>query len=189
MTDTTAAPALKNPSRRRLLKIGVASAAVLALGLTLARPKSQGIAAGFTRLRAGDLDLFRALIPALLGGNFPADAAAREPLMAEMLLRIDGAVNLLQPAIRKATLDLFDFIQLAPAHGLSGGYWGSWEKATREDATAVMQSWSTSPVDVLRASYNALRGLVIGTWYGMPQSWGATGYPGPPAFLSAGSAA
>lgn len=189
MNDTAAAPALQNPSRRRLLKIGVASAAVLALGLTLARPKSQAVAAGFTRLRGQDLDLFRALIPALIGSNFPADPAAREPLMAELLLRIDGAVNLLQPALRKATLDLLDFVQLAPVHGLSGGFWGDWKNASVEDATAVMQSWSESRVDVLRASYNALRGLVIGTWYGMPQSWGATGYPGPPAFLSAGSAA
>lgn len=189
MTDTAAAPALQNPSRRRLLKIGLAGAAVLALGLTLARPKSQAIAAGYSRLRAGDLELFRALIPALIGSNFPADAAARAPLMAELLLRIDGAVNLLQPALRQATLDLLDFVQLAPVHGLSGGYWGSWEEASVEDATAVMHSWSTSSVDLLRASYNALRGLVIGNWYGMPQSWAATGYPGPPAFLSTGSAA
>lgn len=189
MNDTAAAPALQNPSRRRLLKLGVAGAAVLALGLTLARPKAQAVAAGFTQLRGADLDLFRALIPALLGDTFPVDAAAREPLMQEMLLRIDGAVALLQPALRKATLDLFDFVQLAPVHGLSGGYWGSWDKASVADATAVMQSWSTSSVDVLRASFDALRGLVIGTWYAMPQSWPATGYPGPPAFLTAGSAA
>lgn len=189
MPDSTAAPALQNPSRRRLLKIGVAGAAILALGLTLARPKSQTVVAGFTQLRAGDLELFRALIPALVGSTLPVEPAAREAVIAEMLVRIDGAVALLQPALRKATLDLFDFVQLAPVHGLSGGFWGSWQNASVEDTTAVMQSWSESRVDILRASFEALRGLVIGTWYGMPQSWGAVGYPGPPAFLSAGSAA
>lgn len=175
---------LKNPARRRLLKFGLAGAVVLAVVPLLVRREDRKLAAGFLQLREADVDLWRALIPALLAGSLPADAAAREPLVVEILHRIDGAIALLKPSLRKATIEMLDFVEMAPARGLSGGFWGDWREASVEDATRVLDSWSGSRLELLRACYRSLHDLVMGSWYAMPQSWAAVGYPGPPVLPS-----
>jgi hypothetical protein len=179
MSDAPAERAPANPSRRRLLKIGIAGAVVLAAVPLFVRDEKT-LAKGFQQLRDADVDLWRALIPAMLGGVLPADAAAREPLVAEILYRIDGAIALLRPALRKATFDMLDFVETKAPRVLSGGYWGAWHGASVEDAAGVLESWSTSKFDLLRVCYRSLHDLVMGSWYAMPQSWAAVGYPGPP---------
>lgn len=178
--DDSAQSGLKDPGRRTLLKFGVAGAVVLAMVPLFVRRGQKPVAKGYQNLRQADLDLWRALTPAMLLGSLPADPAVREPLMAEILLRIDGAISLLRAPLRKATMDMLDFVEMAPAHGLSGGFWGDWREASLDDATRVLESWSTSRLTMLRACYRSLHDFVMGSWYAMPQSWGVVGYPGPP---------
>jgi hypothetical protein len=187
MTDTPAAAELKSPARRHLLKVGIAGAVVLAVLPLFVHRDGKPVAKGFQHLRDADVDLWRALIPAMLAGVLPDDPAAREPLVVEMLYRIDGAVALLRPSLRKATVDMLDFVELSASHGLSGGYWGSWHDATVADTTRVLDSWSTSHLAMLRACYRSLHDFVMGSWYAMPQSWAAVGYPGPPQLGGAAS--
>lgn len=171
----------KNPGRRTLLKFGVAGAVVLALVPLVVRRGDKPLAQGFRHLRDADLDLWRALIPALLADALPSDPAARGAAVGEILLRIDGAIDLLRAPLRKATMDMLDFVEMTPPRGLSGGYWGRWRDASVEDATRVLGAWSTSRLAMLRACYRSLHDFVMGAFYAMPQGWAATGYPGPPA--------
>lgn len=178
-------PPPANPARRRLLKYGLASAAIIAVAPFAVRRQPPAVAAGFVHLRERDVAIWRALIPALLADALPEASAQREPLIAEILLRIDGALGLLRPPLRQATLDMLDFVDLAPPRGLSGGYWGRWRDASVAEASAVLESWSTSRLELLRACYRSLHDFVMGAWYAMPQSWSAIGYPGPPAVARA----
>jgi hypothetical protein len=45
---------------------------------------------------------------------------------------------------------------------------------------ARLAAWSGSRVDVFRTGYQAMRRLASACYYGAPESWPATGYPGPP---------
>lgn len=174
------APELKNPARRRWLKFGLAGAAVLAVTPLFLRRGAPPPAPGFHHLREPDLELWRALIPAFLADALPGGVAEREPLVAEILHRIDLGLVLLRPPLRQATFDMLDFLETSAPRGLSGGFWGEWREATVADATAVLESWSTSRLQMLRACYRSLHDFVMGSWYAMPQSWGVVGYPGPP---------
>lgn len=185
--DGTPTPEIRSPARRRLLKFGLAGAVVLAAVPFIVGREAKPRAAGFAHLREPDVELWRAIIPAMLAGVLPADAAAREPLVAEILHRIDAGLELLRPSLRQATFEMLDFVELAPPRGLSGGFWGAWREASVADASTVLESWSTSRLQLLRACYRSLHDFVMGSWYGMPQSWAAVGYPGPPSL--GGSAA
>lgn len=171
---------LKNPARRRWLKFGLAGAVVLAVTPLFLRRAAAPPAPGFHHLREADLDLWRALIPAFLADALPVAVTEREPLVMEILHRIDTGLLLLRPPLRQATFDMLDFLETAPPRGLSGGFWGAWRDASVADATAVLESWSTSRLQILRACYRSLHDFVIGSWYAMPQSWTVVGYPGPP---------
>jgi hypothetical protein len=176
-----------NPGRRRLLKVGLAGAAALALVPLFMSRGDKKLAEGFHHLREPDVDFWRAVIPALLAGVLPEDAGARKPLVDEILHRIDLGMALLRPSLRRQTIEMLDFLQTAPAHGLSGGYWGDWRDATIQDATAVLHSWSTSRTQLMRACYRSVHDFVMGSWYAMPQSWPAIGYPGPPVLGASGA--
>lgn len=178
--DASGTGELKSPARRRLLKYGLAGAVVLAAVPLVVNREGKKRAEGFAHLREPDVELWRAIIPAMLAGTLPADAAARAPLVEEIVRRIDLGIELLRPSLRQATFELLDFVELAPPRGLSGGFWGEWRDATVEDATTVLESWSTSRLQLLRACYRSLHDFVMGSWYAMPQSWAAVGYPGPP---------
>lgn len=170
---------LTNPSRRWLLKATLAGASVLAAAGLPGCGGDKQLAQGLTFLREPDVDYWRATAAAVLNGSLPDDAAAREPLMQEIVARIDGAMGLMRPNVRAAVFELLDFVELSPVHGI-GGYWGAWGAATTEQATGVLQSWSRSRSTTLRGCFSFTRGFITGTWFGMPQSWAATGYPGPP---------
>jgi hypothetical protein len=51
------------------------------------------------------------------------------------------------------------------------------------EVAAFLQGWRTSRLGLLRSAYAALHDLVLGAWYGTPDTWEAIGYPGPPEIL------
>lgn len=178
--DASADRSLRNPSRRRLLQVGVAGAVVLALVPLFTREQKR-VARGFQHLREPDLDLWHALIPALLAGLLPTEAVPRDAVVEKILKRIDGSLALMQPSVRAQVLKLYDFVEMAPARGLTSGFWGDWSAATPDDARRVLESWSKSRLRLLRGSFQALRSFASGGWAGLPEAWAVTGYPGPPS--------
>src|SRR5574341_2366084 len=53
--------------------------------------------------------------------------------------------------------------------------------ASPERQDARLGAWETSRLDVRRTGFRALRRLVFSAYYSSPATWGAIGYPGPPA--------
>ena len=96
---TLTLPHAFNPSRRTLLKVGAAGAAVLTLAACGARgfegfvgklPKPM---AGYQALRTGDAACLSAIIPILLAGALPSDYNQRSNGVKRLQPRIDKCVS------------------------------------------------------------------------------------------------
>ncbi|WP_263143741.1 twin-arginine translocation pathway signal protein [Pseudomonas sp. RIT-PI-AD] len=179
MTATT--PDHAGLSRRGLLKVGLLGGALLGsagLAASLGGCSASGPAPGFRCLRAGDLDLLRALIPVVLAG---AVAAPRMPeAVSGTLASIDRNLDHLSPEMLKLSLQLFDVLVLPLTRGPLTGIWGAWANASAEDLRRFLERWRDSSIGLLKMGHGSLLQLVSMSWYGRPESWAHCGYPGPP---------
>lgn len=163
--------------RRTLLKLGVGAGAVVALagaGVALWRP---GLAKG--HLSASARLVARRVADAVLDGNLPEEAAAREQALDAHLARFDSTVGGLPPAVRAELSDLFALLSAAPGRWAIAGLSSDWASASREDVTAALQAMRRSRMSVRQQVYHALRDLTDAAWFADPSTWAALGYPGP----------
>ena len=169
-------------TRRRFLQVGVASAALLALVRSLDRP-----AAAASAWRAIDDPTARtmsALVPVILAGVLPAQDEARGKAVAAIVAEFDRMVGSLAPAVQEEIGELFSVLHFPPARIALAGLWSAVEDSSAEELRAFLGRWRGSRFDLQRASYRALTQITQAAWYGMPDSWPAIGYPGPPALDS-----
>ncbi|MCG2584426.1 twin-arginine translocation signal domain-containing protein [Massilia sp. TS11] len=170
-------------SRRSFLKLGLAGAAVLAIGggvYRLSRPATP--AAPFV-LDAEAVSILDAIIPAVLAGALPTDAG-RAAALASTRAGVQRAILGLTRDAQQEVRDLFGLLALGPVRRFLAGVPASWPEATPAQVSAFLQSWRTHRIAALRPAYAALHDLIIGAWYGNPASWAAIGYPGPIKELS-----
>lgn len=172
-------------NRRDFLKLsaaGAAAASMLGGSVLLSGCSSPGPAAGFSHLRAEDVSLLRALMPAVLRGSLqPGDDAALDATVASF----DQMLDSLSPQVVAGVRQALDLMELGLARGLATGQWSGWEGASREDAESALLRLRDSGIEVLCAIYAALVRLIVSAWYGMPGPMAETGYPGPPTKVSA----
>lgn len=170
-------------SRRSFLKAGALAALVLAAGggiyrATQAPGPGRFVLDGEARAALG------AIVPAILAGALPLDAAARKSAVAAAVEGVHAAIANLPLAVQQEVQDLFGLLALAPARRLLTGIAGGWTDARESDVAAFLQDWRTHRFALLRTAYAALHDLVLGAWYAQPASWTAIGYPGPLKELS-----
>lgn len=169
--------------RRQLLKFGLLGGAVLATAggiAALSGGFTAAPAAGYRQLRESDLPVLRSLIPVILDGALPRhDSAAA---VDAVLHGLDNSLNHLSPAMLKQSLQLFDLLSMDLTRGPATGIWRSWDRASAEDIRAFLQRWENSRLALLRQGHAALQQAVLLVWYSLPESWGHSGYPGPPRF-------
>lgn len=165
------------PTRRRVLKYGLAGGLVLAgagvLGGLLLRPGQAPPAAGLGFLTARDAGLFDAVSAVLLAGVAPGGTS--------VIAGIDRAIGRLPPATQAELRQLFDLLELAPARLLLTGLWADWPEAGPGPVSAALDGLKGSSLALKRSVYGALHELTMAAWYGAPKSWAAIGYDGPPA--------
>ncbi|MCS7101251.1 MAG: hypothetical protein NZL99_06080 [Burkholderiaceae bacterium] len=159
--------------RRTFLKVTVVGATALALGALVSRLLTPPTPA---RARADAELVLRAVIPALLDGVLPLEAAAAESACRQALQRTLQAIDGLAPATRAELDDLFSLLASRPGRWLAGV---DWDAAGPAEAARFLQRWRTSSFSLFVAAYQALHDLVLGPWYGDPATWDAIGYPGP----------
>lgn len=167
--------------RRSLLKLGLgASLALSTIGLTasLSGCTSERPAAQFTLLRDSDLPLLAALYPVIIGPH-PAFSESADATH-KALIQLDKTLLHTSPFVQKAVLDLLGLLSMPLTRGPLTGIWGDMSKASPEQLDAFLQRWRDSRFDTLRQGYNTLSKLLMMSWYALPQSWAAAGYPGPP---------
>jgi hypothetical protein len=162
--------------RRDFLKVSMAGAAALSTvsaGATLSGCTSSRPASGMKRLRPQDVELLRALTPAVMKGKIaPEDTAAIEQVVASFDTLMDDLSEPVVIGVQQA----FDLLSFGLARGLATGQWSSWSKATLADAESALARLRDSSIGLLNAIYAALIRLIVSAYYLIPENAGATGY-------------
>ena len=166
-------------NRRTFLKVGALAALTLAAGGGVYRythpagPLKRFVLDGEAKAA---LD---AIVPAMLAGALPTDAASRAAAVSATTARVHQAILGLPLGAQKEVQDLFGLLALAPARRALTGVSGPWGGATEVQVGAFLQEWRFHRLGMLQTAYHALHDLIIGAWYADPSSWSAIGYPGP----------
>ncbi len=172
------------PGRRRLLQVGVAGSALLALAACgqrgLAAFSVPKAAEGWLALRQSDQGLINSLLDALLQNALPSEIEARDLAKKQILHAMDAHIAAMIPSMRAELAQLFDLLTFLPTRGLLAGQWLDWRVSSVQDVRAFLDDWRTSSVSLFRAGYKAFHDLSVLNWYALPMSWERIGYV-PPA--------
>lgn len=171
------------PTRRQLIKAGIAGAALLAGARWLDSPRAAP-AKGYAALDARSAAMAAAFIPVVLEGSLPEEPQARARAIGEVVEAFDRAVAGLSPAVQREVEQLFSVLRFAPTRIALTGLWSPVEESTREEIAAFFTRWRFSRFEIQRSGYQALTQLLQAAWYDNPTSWAAIGYPGPPSLAA-----
>jgi hypothetical protein len=162
--------------RRSLLKLGVASAAVLAVaGGTLAMLQP-GLRDG--RLTPAGRAVFTAVSAAILEGSLPT-GEAQQPAMGGLLERIDGLVAGLPAHAQGELSQLLALLHSAAGRRGLAGLDEDWSSAGVRQIQEALQGMRYSRLQLRRQAYQALHDIAGGAYFSEPATWSMLGYPGP----------
>ncbi len=167
-------------TRRQFIKVGLGGAFVLAAARFLEGPLAAP-ANGYRVLDDEAARMLTAVVPAVLAGALPEEAAARARAVRETVEAFDRAVSGLTPSVQEEVAQLFSFLAFAPTRVAFAGLWAPVEESTPEELKTFLARWRSSRFDLQRVSYHALTQLIQASWYGNSASWETIGYPGPPS--------
>ena len=145
----------------------------------LDRPQALA-AASFRFLDERSAAVTAALVPVVLDGALPPEAAARSRAIAETVEAFDRAVAGLSPAVQKEVDELFSILRFAPTRLMLAGLWSPVEESSPQEIADFLTRWRRSRFGIQRAGYQAMTQLIQAAWYGNGASWAAIGYPGAP---------
>lgn len=127
-------------------------------------------------LRPEDLDLLRAMTPAVLRGKIaPDDTAAID----QTLRSFDTLMEDLSAPVVAGVLQAFDVLSFGPTRGLTTGQWAAWSKASLEDAERALTRLRESGIGLLNAIYAAVIRLIISSYYLIPEHAASAGFRPP----------
>ncbi|EMP54942.1 hypothetical protein MSNKSG1_12742 [Marinobacter santoriniensis NKSG1] len=183
--------------RRRFLKTGLGGALFLGTvsvtaGLSGCASAPAGrITAVGTRMDASynfrfltndDIQLFEALLPAIVGPGLPEQPEARRQAIAGTIERIDSGIHQFGPANQAELRQLFDLLNFGLTRVTVARVWSSWPNVTTSEADAFLERWRTSSIGLFNKGYIALTKISNVAFYGYQDFWHLSGYPGPPQY-------
>ena len=168
-------------SRRQLIKRGLAGSALLALGGV-----GLGLQSSVLREPSAPLRTLNALEFSVL--SFAADRIA--PGTAEVAkASVLGVPELVDELFAKMhPVDVADFkkvlntLESAPVGLLLDGRPVPFTAASPESQSATLASWRDSRLILRRTGFKALHKVCTSAYWGMPETYALSGYPGPPNF-------
>lgn len=170
-------------SRRDFLKVGAGFSAALVCASALgvlggcgAPEKSPAKNYGF--LREDDVQLFSALAPAVVLDLAQLAAGERSARLGEVLRKLDSTCSALNTNTRQELRKLLDLLAIAPLRYLLTGV-GAWNEAGPGALQDFLARWRGSRFATLNAGGNVLVKLISMSYYVLPATWPASGYPGP----------
>jgi hypothetical protein len=134
----------------------------------------------FQFLTTGDIELFEALLPAILGSALPEQPNAKRITVAGTIERIDAGIHKFGPANQKELRQLFDLLNFGLTRVTIARVWPSWRNVTTEQADAFLERWRSSSIGLFNNGYMALTKISNVAFYGYQENWNLSGYPGPP---------
>ena len=165
--------------RRTLLKLGLASAAALAVA---------GGAAGWLlqpglqqdgRLSAAGQGVFAAVGRAVLDKSLPVEEGERHKAIAGLLTRIDTLVQALPPHAQSELSQLLAVLASAPGRFALAGLGQPWAQASIADLQLALQDMRLSVLALRQQAYAALHDIATGAYFADAATWPLLGYPGP----------
>jgi hypothetical protein len=163
--------------RRTLLKLGIASAVVLAVAGGAVSMIQPGLVNG--KLSDGAKLVLKRVAQAILAGTLPADAAAQEASLQALLQRADAFIGSLPDTVQAELSQLFSLLPTAAGRLGIVGLSASWEAATVAETTAALQSMRISGIALRQQAYLGLHDMVCAPYFSGEESWKVLGYPGP----------
>ncbi|RZT38446.1 hypothetical protein [Cupriavidus agavae] len=180
--------AVAMPARRAFLKVGGGFCAAIACSALV--PTLTGCSSAETPpqpgrafLRTGDVALFRALLPAVASELEAMPAAQREVRVAGALKNIDRTLAAMDLNSRDELRKLLDLLSSTPLRWAVAGVRAPWAEATPEQVRGFLARWRHSRFATLNAGGVVLVKLVSVSYFALPETWAASGYPGPNAAI------
>ena len=167
--------------RRTLLKLGLASSALLAVGgvgLGM-RPTVYVPANGpLTHLNARQYSVFYAMADAIVS---PTDEMPSIEGLA-VVETIDEMLNELHPEDVAQLLQAVGLLENALTGLLLDGRFHTFTSASRAVRVEILDGWRSSRLSVKQQAYTAMHALCVAAYWGNPAAYLFTGYMGPPDF-------
>lgn len=162
--------------RRSLLKLGLASAVVLAVAGGAVALMQPGLENG--KLTDDARLIFSRAGQTILSGTLPMDAGPNQIAINALLDRINTFIAGTPDHVQA------ELSQLLGLLGTTAGRWGvvglssSWHDATVPEMTTAFQAMRTSSVSLRVQAYQALHDIVSASYFSGQESWAVLGYPG-----------
>ena len=168
---------LQAMQRRNLLKLGAASAAVLALvGVTTALVQP-GLERG--TLSAAGREVFRAVGLGVLDRTLPEHPITKEAALTGLLGRINVLISALPPHAHAELSQLLSILATGAGRRALAGLPTPWVDANAAQVQAALQDMRLSSLAVRQQAYAALHDITAGAYFSEASTWPMLGYPGP----------
>lgn len=189
---------LPDPGRRSFLKTGLGGALFLGgvsvtAGLSGCATTPAGLQTAaadgtsnydFRFLSADDIVMFEALLPAILGPALTEAPEQRRHDIRATIENIDAGIFQFGPPNQKELRKLFDLLNFGLTRATLAGVWSSWKNASTADASTFLERWKNSSIGLFNQGYMALTKISNVSYYGQPEQWARSGYPGPPEWAT-----
>jgi hypothetical protein len=165
--------------RRSFLKLGIASAVVLAVGGGAVALMQPGLVGG--RLSPAARTAMGKIGQALLAGTLPSEPTALQAALDALLQRTDAFLSGLPLPVVAELDQLLALMVSAPGRRFLVGVSSSWAEATAAEVGAALQGMRSSGLALRIQAYQGLHDIVCAPYFSGEESWAVLGYPGPTA--------
>lgn len=163
--------------RRTLLKLGVTSAALVAVIGGVAAWIQPGLVRG--TLTATGREVFRAIGIGVLDKTLPGQGAAKETALNALLARIDGLISALPSHTQEELSQLLSILGTTAGRLGLAGLNTPWASTSIAGVQAALQDMRLSGLAVRQQAYAALHDITASAYFSEPGTWPQLGYPGP----------
>ena len=163
--------------RRSVLKLGIASAAVLTIAGGVAVLLQPGLQGG--KLTQAGRELFASIGRATLQGTLPVDPKRADQAVNGLVDRIDALTQALPPHVQAELSQLVGLLCTAAGRRGLAGLDTDWSLASAAQVQAALESMRYSGLALRQQTYQALHEIVGGAYFSDNRTWSAVGYPGP----------
>lgn len=166
--------------RRTFFKLGIASAALLAVAGGLALQIQGGLNPD-SRLSSLGRMVFAAIGTAILDSSLSTDKAVRQQSVDSLLSRIDALVQALPSHAQAELSQLLALLATDVGRNTLAGLNQPWPEATVAMVQQALESMRFSSLAVRQQAYGALHEITAAAFFSDPANWPLLGYPGPMA--------
>ncbi len=124
-------------------------------------------------------EVLRGIARGVLSHVLPQDATAREAALTQHVGHMETFLLGLPAALRQEISLLLGLLGNTAGRAALTYMPTSWSDASVEQIQAALETLRTHPMTTQKMVYHAVRDLTTLVFFGQPDNWKTTGYPGP----------